>query len=132
MCTRQPHALAIDEPVIVELMRELLEEEGFRVSTRADLFLDLNEIKSLQPNVLVTDFFRAGRSSGWSWIGMLRSDPQLCTIPVVLCTAAAGDVESLATCLGQMNVVFVRKPFEIDVLLSVVRSALPPLVMAGA
>jgi two-component system nitrogen regulation response regulator NtrX len=59
MMELRTHVLVIDDaPEILELLRELLEEEGFRVSTRADPPPDLDEIKALRPSLLVLDFFR--------------------------------------------------------------------------
>jgi len=122
---RRPHVLLIDDvPEIVELMQELLEEENFRVSTHSDTLPGLDEIKALDPGLIILDYFRPGQSAGWSLLQTLKLDPETCTIPIVLCTAAARDVAARGCQLQAMDVAVVLKPFDIDALLATVSDAL--------
>jgi DNA-binding response OmpR family regulator len=125
MMDLRPHVLVIDyEPAIAELMRELLEEEGFRVSTRSDAFPDPDEIRGLQPSLIVLDYLRPGQSTGWPLLLRLRLDRDTCVIPVVLCTGATSQVKALGGDLAALDVAVVLKPFDIDELLAVVWGAL--------
>ena len=125
MIEPRPHVLVIDdEPCILELMRELLEEEGFRVSTHACPPPDLDEIKGLDPHLIIFDGLRPGRLVGWSLLQSLKLDQDARAIPIVLCTCAARDVAARADHLAEMDVAVVLKPFDVDELLAVVRNAL--------
>jgi CheY-like chemotaxis protein len=125
------HVLLIDDvPEIVELMQELLEEENFRVSTPSDMLPGLDEIKALDPGLIILDYFRPGQTAGWSLLQTLKVDPETCAIPVVLCTAATRDVEARGCQLQAMDVAVVLKPFDIDALLAAVKGAFSSQVLA--
>ena len=128
---RQLHVLLVDDvPEILELIQELLEEENFWVSTHSDALPDLDEIKALDPGLIILDYFRPGQTTSWSLLQTLKLDPETCAIPVVVCTAAARDVEALGCQLEAMDVAVVLKPFEIDALLAAVKGAFSSQVMA--
>jgi CheY-like chemotaxis protein len=125
------HVLLIDDvPEILKLMQELLEEENFRVSTPSDALPNLDEIKALDPGLIILDYFRPGQAAGWSLLQTLKLDPETCAIPIVLCTAAARDVKARGCQLKAMDIAVVLKPFDIDALLAVVNDALYSQVMA--
>jgi CheY-like chemotaxis protein len=57
---RQPHVLVInDTQEILSLMAELLEEEGYRVTTWLAL-LDIDKVKVLAPDIIVQDLLFEG------------------------------------------------------------------------
>ena len=57
---RQPHILVInDTQEILDLMQELLEDEGYRVTTSVAL-LDITKIKTLAPDIIVQDLLFEG------------------------------------------------------------------------
>src|SRR5215204_4027223 len=52
---RQPHILVVnDTQEILDLLRELLEEEGYRVSTFVET-LNLTQLKAAKPDVIIQD-----------------------------------------------------------------------------
>ena len=120
---RQPHILIIDSaPAILELLRELFEGEGFRVSTRSVVPSRLEEVKELQPSLIIFDHLRQGET-GWSLLCSLQRDADMRAVPVVLCTGAMREVEERADHLVAAGVAVVRKPFDIDELMTVVENA---------
>jgi CheY-like chemotaxis protein len=122
---RRWHVHVIDDaPAILDLMRELLEEEGFQVSTRCGAPSDLSEIKALQPSLIILDCLRPGQATGWSLLQALKLDRDTCAIPIVLCTSAARRVKALECDLAAMNVAVVLKPFDIDELVAVISESL--------
>ncbi len=129
----RPHVLAINnDPAVLALFRDLLEEEGYRVSLRAYLDKDLAEIKALRPDLIVLDYMWANEDASWSLLQMLRMDPGTAGVPIVLCTAAVREVEALAGHLAEMGVEVVLKPFNIDRLTEVIAEALAPAGAAAA
>jgi CheY-like chemotaxis protein len=118
---RQPHILVInDTQEILDLMQELLEEEGYRVTTSLAL-LDIDKVRALAPDIIVQDLlFEGTQELGWKFLTLVRLDPQLARIPLVLCTAAVRTVNDpeMAEQLDRQGIRVVLKPFTIDDLLT--------------
>jgi CheY-like chemotaxis protein len=121
----QKHIFIINDTVaILELFREMLEEEGYRVSTdgfSVELVEMLGTIKERRPDLIVLDFVILDEGKGWQFLQLLKMDRETGDIPVIVCTAAAKMVEELQTHLDSMGVVVVLKPFDIDHLLEEIR-----------
>ena len=121
------HVLVMDDtPLILELLQELLEDEGYRVTTSQDV-LDLPQIRAMQPDMIMQDLRFAGvRETGGQFLTAARLDPELAHIPIILCTAATREVqdEVMAEQLRRLRVRVVLKPFDIDELLAVLAEAL--------
>jgi two-component system, OmpR family, response regulator VicR len=124
---RQPHILIInDTQEILDLMQELLEDEGYRVTTSLAL-LDLDKVKALAPDVIVQDLlFEGTQELGWKFLTLARLDPALARIPLVLCTAAVRTVNDpeMAEQLDRQGIRVVLKPFLIDDLLTTLNDVL--------
>jgi CheY-like chemotaxis protein len=124
---RQPHILVInDTQEIIDLMRELLEDEGYRVTTSLEI-LNPDKIKALAPDVILQDLlFEGNQEKGWKMLHLTRLDPELTRIPVVLCTAAVMTVknEEMAAQLERLRMRVVLKPFDLGQLLGVLAEAL--------
>ncbi len=119
------HILAIDnDPTILDLFRDLLEEDGFRVSTQPDVDHDLEGIKQLRPDLIILDYRWTREDTSWSRLQLLRMDPDTKDLSIVLCTGAVGEVEALAGPLVEMGVRVVLKPFNIDQLTATIAEAL--------
>ena len=102
-----------DVQEIIDLLQELLEEEGYRVST--SLFvLDLDRIKAVAPDLIVLDVLFEGDDKGWQFLKLSRLDRELCRVPIVLCTAAVQTVQEMADHLAVQNIGVVLKPFDLD------------------
>ncbi len=129
---KQTHILVIDDtPEILELFRELLEGEGYRVSLYSYAFRDLEEIKRVNPDLLILDFIIGGEEHGWQLLQKLKMDPATAPLPVILCTAAVSVVRELDGHLREKNVTVVLKPFDIDELLVKVAARLPEATDQG-
>src|SRR5215212_533821 len=124
---RQPHILVInDTQEILDLMQELLEEEGYRVTTSLAL-LDMNKVKSHAPDVIVQDLlFEGTQEQGWKFLTLVRLDPELAQIPLILCTAATRTVNDpeMADQLDRLGIRVVLKPFNIEDLLTALAETL--------
>ena len=125
---RQPHILVInDTQEILDLLQELLEEEGYRVTTSLAL-LNLDKIKALAPDIIVQDLlFEETQETGWKFLTLVRLDPQLARIPLVLCTAATRTVNDpvMAEQLDRQGIRVVLKPFDIEQLLTTLAEVRP-------
>jgi CheY-like chemotaxis protein len=104
---RQLYVLLIDDTQeILDLMAELLEEEGYRV-TCSQALLDITKVKALAPDVIVQDLlFEGTQELGWKFLELVRLDPEL------------------AAQLGRQGIRVVLKPFTIEDLLRALRESL--------
>lgn len=125
--THAPHILVVnDTQEILDLFREILEEDGFRVSLSAFAINDLGSILELTPDLVILDFLMGGEEAGWQLLQKMKMDRRTADIPVIVCTAALGLVRDLEAHLRAKNVGIVLKPFDIDELLSEVHKLVPP------
>ena len=119
---RQPHILVVnDTQEILNLMQDLLEEEGYRVTTSLAL-LDIAKVKAIAPDIIVQDLlFEGTQELGWKFLTLVRLDPELARVPLVLCTAATRTVNDpeMAAQLDRQGIRVVLKPFNIEELLTV-------------
>ena len=121
----QQHILAINNSVdVLALFTELLEEEGYRVSTRPYVDKDLEAIEELAPDLIILDYMWAAEDFGWSLLQMLRMNRGTAQVPIVLCTGAIAHVKATQDHLMTMKVEVIYKPFQIDHLLEMIRSVL--------
>src|SRR5215208_8410287 len=124
---RQPHVLIInDTQEILDLMAELLDDEGYQVTTSLAL-LDIAKVKALAPDVIVQDLlFEGTQELGWKFLTLVRLDPELARIPLILCTAAVRTINdpAMAGQLDRLGVRVVLKPFLIEDLLGAISGAL--------
>lgn len=122
----QPRILVVDDTQeILDLLREFLEDEGYRVTTSQAL-LNLDKVKALAPDVIVQDIMFAHEQQGWKFLTLSRIDPVVARIPHVLCTGATAVVNepSMAEQLDRMGVRVVLKPFNFDDLLTALSAML--------
>jgi len=120
----QKHILIVnDTQEILDLLRDLLEEEGYQVTSSLAL-LDIEKVKVLAPDLIVQDLlFEGMQELGWKFLTLVRLDPQLARIPLILCTAAVRTVNdpAMAEQLNRLGVRVVLKPFTIEDLLTALR-----------
>jgi CheY-like chemotaxis protein len=121
------HVLVVnDTQTILDVMRDLLEDAGYRVSTSIET-VELSRIKELQPDVIVQDLLFAGTHEvGWHFLTLARLDPELARIPIILCTAAIETIKDpdMAENLNRLGVRVILKPFNLDDLLGAIADVL--------
>ena len=132
MDPRQRHVLVIDGAEQVgELMRDVLEEEGYRVSVVAQPPADLVATTQDGVDLVVLDPGLGGEDpGGWFRQSIERHDEDT-GIPLVICTANSRILRDLADDLADRDIDVVPKPFEINALLQVVDEHLGPSSEGG-
>jgi two-component system response regulator MprA len=117
--------LVIDDQIaIVQLLEELLTEEGYEVEGITDSVEALERVlRPPRPDLLILDLMMP-QVTGWEVLETLRSNPATATVPVILLTAAPrqGQVE-----LNQRNpslCILLAKPIGLDELLMQIESML--------
>ena len=105
-----------DDDVIRQLICVNLELEGFEVATAVDGQDCLDEVKSVDPQVITLDIMMP-RLDGWEAAEQLRADPETADIKVVLLSARAQEADlQRGTALGVDA--YLTKPFDPDELVA--------------
>ena len=85
---------------------------------------EVEEIERAQPDLIIIDVIFGKAVLGWQVLDKLRLHRATAHIPVVVCTVASDQVREMEGYLKSMGVGVVLKPFDIDVLLSTIRTAI--------
>lgn len=98
-----------DEGDIRDILKGLLEEEGFQVVTLDNTMTLLEDVKRNQPDLLLLDQMLPGRT-GIDALRELRSNEQYAKLPVIMVTGLSGEDDKVAALdIGADD--YVTKPF---------------------
>jgi DNA-binding response OmpR family regulator len=103
-----------DTQEILELFREILEEEGFAVELAAYGIDEVSKVEEISPDLVILDFMIDGEAQGWQLLQKLRMARATQELPVIVCTGAIRLAQDLQGQLTAKNVGLVLKPFDID------------------
>lgn len=77
-----------DSAEFLELMRDILSDAGYHVSTYNGDTTGIDEIAGSRPDLLVIDLRLGGSDpSGWDIALMARADEYLRDVPIIICSA---------------------------------------------
>jgi CheY-like chemotaxis protein len=121
----RPHILVLDgAQEILELFRDLLEEEGYRVSLSLTAEAGVDLVKDLMPDLVVLDLVLGRGDSGRELLWQLRQDPVTARVLILVCTGAIRLLDQDQERLAEENVAIIQKPFDIDELLAAIAGCL--------
>jgi two-component system OmpR family response regulator len=109
-----------DSPELLELAEMLLRDEDFEVKVAVVGHGAFELIRDTKPDAVILDI-RLPDVSGWDILQALKIDHQTVDLPVLVCSAAIGELRSLEQQLARMGVDILIKPFAIDTLIAKVR-----------
>lgn len=121
-----------DTQELLELFRLLLKEEGYEVILSGVPLQKVADIEQIHPDLIILDIIFRQEKTGWQMLEMLRMNRTTTGIPVVICTAALKDIQEQEGYLNNQGIRVVYKPFDVDVLLDTVRSALEAASQSGS
>ena len=107
-----------DEPTILDLLVQLLDDEGYATLAAPDGVAALELLAREAADLVLLDVMLPGLD-GPGVVRRLREQPRTAAIPVVLMSAARQPGLD-----GLDHVAFLRKPFDLDQLLAIVARAL--------
>jgi len=114
--------LAIDDDHdIVEIMRMILEEEGFEVATLTNGLKVLDFIRTSRPDLILLDVMLGG-VDGREICTQIKTDKEFGNIPVIMVSASHDLQQTLK--LPNSPDGFIAKPFDIDVFVEKVKAQL--------
>lgn len=98
-----------DEPVIAEMISMLLEDEGFQVISLSETSRAREKLHNMQVDLVMLDINLEGEG-GQDFCSYIKSDVDICKIPVVL-VSAHPDIETIKALCGADDAI--SKPFEL-------------------
>ena len=113
-----------DDSVLQDLLREVLQDEGFQVIAATSL-PELLEIVPQHARLLITDLLFNFETVGLTAIEQVRQVTQP-NLPALICTAAQKHVEVLQPEIARLGAYVLTKPFTIDELVATINCALQP------
>lgn len=106
-----------DDPAMLELVRELLTEDGYQVFTHQRWEDAYQVVKTVQPDVVLLDLRMGPGEMGWRILDLMTLDPATRKIRVILCSGAVSSLEvRQAALLAQFGVRTLTKPFSFETL----------------
>lgn len=106
-----------ENEVILDIMDEVLEDEGFEV-TPSLTTEPIENIEEIDPDVVVVDDHIKGEKKGSEVIKELKSDPDTEDLSSVLTSTAHNIAKTAENCQADD---YIQKPFDIDHMIDVVR-----------
>jgi CheY-like chemotaxis protein len=117
-----------DEESILEVIQIILEDNGFKVKTSSHCEHIKEDIEKYNPPLILMDIWMKG-INGHEITQELKSDEKTKYIPIIL-ISALNETELIAKKVGADG--FLKKPFEMDDLLKLVREKIVLQTLAQA
>jgi DNA-binding response OmpR family regulator len=113
-----------DDATVRDLLQDLLERQGFAVSTAESGEAALSTLASQRPHIVLLDLALSGLS-GWDVLEQMRTEGAGPADPSVLLLSASPDLEATALAYGTAGAL--AKPFEPATLLALLERLVPPV-----
>jgi CheY-like chemotaxis protein len=110
-----------DVPAIVEVLEELLAEEGYIPQGFQAGTADLNRLRSFRPDAIVLDMRMGSPQAGSEILAALQQDAVFSATPIIICSAAIRQMQDQAASWENRGYRTLGQPFGLDVLLGLVR-----------
>lgn len=112
-----------DDPNIVQMLSDVLSDEGYEVATATQSLRAFDRAKEAQPDLILMDIMMP-YLDGLDQIKLLSLDDDLKDIPIIVITAKVHALDGVGDLKALRIVDHLYKPFEITDLLSKIKSAL--------
>jgi CheY-like chemotaxis protein len=123
----QPVIAVVDEDLLLlEVMREVLVWEGYRVLTASDRCGALALVRQEHPALVVLDRRLDDADTGLDILQVMRLDRALRDTPVIVCTADTGWLHVHRLRLHTLDCSVLPKPFDLDRLCTLVQQVVRP------
>lgn len=86
--------LVEDDKILLEMYRDKFTHEGFEVFTAVDGQEGIEEMKLVKPNVVLLDLIMP-KVTGFEFLKLVKVDPTLNKIPILVLTNIFADAEDL-------------------------------------
>ncbi len=125
--TLRPRITVInDDATFLDLMRELLEDEGYKVFLVNEGNNAHGAVRRDKPALVILDIRLEHPDTGWMILQALRLDPETAEIPVIICSADALFLRGKEDWLARQGYLVQEKPFGLDDILTKITASLKP------
>ena len=114
---RQRIAVVNDDGVYLELMQDLLEDEGYKVTIWNREENPYLLLKRDRPQLIIIDIRLETPDAGWKVLEQVRLDPATTHIPVIVCSADTQFLRWKRRQLREMDCAVLEKPFRLTTLM---------------
>jgi DNA-binding response OmpR family regulator len=120
-----PHIFVVNgEPEFLNLMREILQDEEYNVTTTNFVPSTFAQVAAAGPDALIVDL-AVGQRAGWDLLEALRADAATAGIPVLLVSTTPGHLERARELAARYPAFgMLDKPFALADLLALLDAAL--------
>ncbi len=112
-----------DSKLILELIKDILEEEGHKVITASSGKECIQKAKETKPDFIFLDLIMEGMD-GWETLKKLKENQELKDIKVSMLTAKHLDIDAFQLDNMQDLVAYIHKPIEREELIGVLKEYL--------
>jgi CheY-like chemotaxis protein len=116
-------AVINDDTAFLELMDELLLEEGYEAHCYKEGVAAYEQVRELDPDVIILDIRMGNPESGWQVLALFKLDRVLSKKPIIVCSAAVSELQAHAPYLQSKGCLMLAKPFDLDELLGLLAQA---------
>ena len=113
-----------DDTTFLQLMEQLLEDEGYEAEALKSTSNALEHIKKRRPALIVLDVRINNEEAGLLLLDLITLDPETRSIPVVIASANLRALAGREDELAAKGIFVIAKPFDIDDLAALIRNAL--------
>ncbi len=113
-------AVVDDDRHIINLLHDLLGDEGYRTIAVTDGASAPAAIARERPDLVILDLWMERQDTGWAVYDALRADAATARIPVLVCSADLASLHSHAADLRARGDAAMEKPFNITEMLALV------------
>ena len=110
-------AVINDDTAFLELMEELLLEEGYEAHCYKEGVAAYEQVRELGPDVIILDIRMGSPETGWQVLELFKLDRVLSKKPIIVCSAAVSELQAHAPYLQSKGCMMLAKPFDLDDLL---------------
>jgi CheY-like chemotaxis protein len=124
---QRQHIFVVNGSVdFLDVVRELLQDEQYNVTTTNFVPYTFKQIEIARPSLLIIDLIH-GESAGWDLLAELRQQAATCDIPVILVSTSKQLLEKAE----EEQVIwggdrYFLKPFSLDALLQAIQELIGP------
>ena len=113
-----------NDSAFLDLMKEVLGDEGMDVVLRKVWDDAYNTVKNAKPDLIILDVLLDNEGKGFELIDLLTLDPATRSTPVVIASTSTKQLHERMDAFTTMGIPVIGKPFDLDTLLGIIRRAL--------
>jgi DNA-binding response OmpR family regulator len=117
-------AVVNDDTVFLDMMAAVLTDGGWDTKVYREQDQAFEGVQQDPPDLIILDIRMESPETGWTLLELFTLDATLCTVPVIVCSAALFDLRAHEEWLSQNGIAILPKPFNIDQLYREVEDAL--------